>query len=273
MKSVFCCPVCRRPLERNEILYRCSAGHTFDVSKKGYVNLLLNNSSGSHGDNKEMLSARRHFLNGGHYAFLADAVSELLTESIAKNGIVLDVGCGEGYYTERFYNALFEKKATVAGTDISKAALSLANGKRLGIEYAVATNAKLPLSDGSVDAVTALFTPFPSEEIRRVLKPDGFFIHAIPDVNHLMGLKRALYETPYANEIAELPSSVFRAERKLHLKRSVALCGEDAKHLFRMTPYYYKTSKEAQEAFDTLPVLTTEFSFVVTLYRPVNTAR
>lgn len=273
METVFCCPVCREAFCRDEKVYRCPLGHSYDVSSKGYVNLLLNNSQSSHGDNKEMLTARRNFLRAGQYSFLAQAVTEMLKHFCLSDGALLDIGCGEGYYTEIFASALKGKNIVVAGTDISKSALSLANGKLSGIEYAVATNVHLPVKDHSVDTVTALFTPFSAEEVHRILREDGYFMTVSPAKEHLMGLKRAIYETPYENDVVSLDERLFTLVQTKMVQKTVVLSASDAWNLFLMTPYYYKTSKDAQEHFRTAEYLETEFSFILSLYSPVKTAR
>ena len=61
----FICPVCRKPLERTEKIYRCPDGHSYDISKSGYINLLMSQKSGNHGDDKIMVHARRDFLEKG----------------------------------------------------------------------------------------------------------------------------------------------------------------------------------------------------------------
>ena len=40
MTSLFCCPVCGAPLEREERVYRCPGGHSYDIAKEGYTYLL-----------------------------------------------------------------------------------------------------------------------------------------------------------------------------------------------------------------------------------------
>lgn len=44
--SIFCCPSCQKPLCREERRLVCPAGHSFDVARSGYVNLLLSQQTG-----------------------------------------------------------------------------------------------------------------------------------------------------------------------------------------------------------------------------------
>ena len=119
----FICPVCTEQghNENSALLRRvggalkCPRNHSFDVSARGYVNLLLaqHKNVKDPGDSKEMAAARREFLNTGAYKPLLDGVCAAaaeLTDGMA-NPIVADCGCGEGYYTAGIYEALTEKSS------------------------------------------------------------------------------------------------------------------------------------------------------------------
>ena len=101
----FVCPKCGLPLVENGISALCPKKHSFDRARAGYYNLLLSASGGTHGDNAQMVEARRAFLDTGAYKPLSDKVSELAAKYIS-GGAVLDIGCGEGYYTDSIYRAL-----------------------------------------------------------------------------------------------------------------------------------------------------------------------
>ena len=133
--SIFCCPSCQKPLCREEHRLVCPAGHSFDVARSGYVNLLLSQQTGRkhHGDDKRMVKARSAFLERGHYDPMRQ---ELIKQGLAaaRQGMtVLDTGCGEGYYTAEMAKTLREReyRPKVAGIDISKAALQEAVMHRL----------------------------------------------------------------------------------------------------------------------------------------------
>jgi len=114
-ESMFICPVCKSRLFKLQNQFKCLKGHSFDISKEGYVNLLMSNAQGKrHGDDKLMVKARKSFLDKGYYSFLRDKINEI----IGSGNTVLDSGCGEGYYTE-----LFSENNDVLGIDISKEAL------------------------------------------------------------------------------------------------------------------------------------------------------
>ena len=96
--SIFCCPSCQKPLCREERRLVCPAGHSFDVARSGYVNLLLSQQTGRkhQGDEKRMVKARSAFLERGYYDPMRQ---ELIKQGLAaaRQGMtVLDAGCGEG---------------------------------------------------------------------------------------------------------------------------------------------------------------------------------
>ena len=153
--SLFRCPVCGGPLERGEHTYRCEKGHSYDIAREGYTYLLPPNQkhSAAPGDDKGMAAARREFLSKGYYQPLLDT---LCREILARTGdapVILDTGCGEGYYTAGVYRALLEagKSPRMAGIDISKFILRYAAKREKGVEFAVASSYRLPVADGSVD--------------------------------------------------------------------------------------------------------------------------
>ena len=93
----FRCPVCSQELKKEEKIWVCPQGHTFDIAAKGYVNLLMSNSSGAkrHGDDRLMINARRAFLSKGFYEPLREAVYDALSADFPRGGTLLDAGCGE----------------------------------------------------------------------------------------------------------------------------------------------------------------------------------
>ena len=271
------CPVCRRPLKEGETGWRCAAGHSFDRARSGYVNLLPPGGKHSRmpGDNKLMVDARRAFLEKGHYAFLSDAFNALcgeLLETPCPAIDVLDVGCGEGYYTGRLAADLAGrgKAAPVIGIDISKLALDKAGKRCRGqdITFAVASAFHLPVADHSCRLAANLFAPYCGEELRRVLHPKGHLVLVIPAEEHLWELKQAVYDQPYKNALKDFGLEGFCLLEHRHTARELNLEGEDLLSLFQMTPYYYKTSREGQERVKRLASLQVQAAFELLAYIP-----
>lgn len=272
--SCFICPTCGQPLSEERVSYRCENGHSIDKAKSGYVNLLMPGSkhSAMPGDDKRMVDARWAFLSQGYYEPLLLELCGLAERHLPQEGepMVLDAGCGEGYYTAGLYQHLREKGRTprIAGVDISKLAVNKA-AKRCGeIAFAVASVFHLPVARGSCDLFLNLFAPFCLEEILRVLSEPGRMIMVIPGERHLWELKQVVYDAPYLNEVKEfgLEGMELLEHRELcwnlELEKS-----QDIDHLFQMTPYYYKTSREGYQRLQLCPSLTTTAQFHLLVYK------
>lgn len=264
----FCCPVCKKPLQQNQKSYVCSDNHLFDKAKSGYVNLLLSNQMNTKlpGDNKIMVHSRTLFLDKEYYKPLADKLCEVINALCKDDDLILDAGCGEGYYTNKVEKSL-NTKVNFLGIDISKNALSVAAKRNNNIDYAVASIFHIPLNDNSVDIIFTLFAPFCRDEFNRIIKKGGKMIMVIPSENHLFELKQAIYEEPYKNEIKNTKIDGFIFDKSILVEDNIFLsCNEDIKNLFTMTPYYYKTSKEDTEKLDKLSSLKTKIGFEILIY-------
>ena len=267
---LFSCPKCGLPLAELEGRRACERGHSYDRARGGYYNLLLSSSGGTHGDNREMVLARRAFLGAGYYAPLANAVAEAALAHTPRQGTVLDAGCGEGYYTDTVERALYERDGgtRVAGFDISKDAIKVAAAKNPRLELAVAGSYHMPVPDASVDTVINVFSPLAIDETRRVLRDGGHFIMAIPDEEHLYELKAAIYDTPYKNTVADTHLDGFelaldrRITYQMHLPTPEAVAA-----LFGMTPYAYRTGPRNAARVSALTSLDCTADFRLLVYR------
>lgn len=241
--------------------------HSFDRAKSGYVNLDIGHAGG--GDGKELVNARTAFLESGGYEPISDAVNELLLQYI-DGSMVIDAGCGEGYYTSR---ASFVNPALrLLGFDLSKAAIDVATRsaqrKNSTAAFVVGGIFDLPVKNEVADAVINLFAPCSEAEFSRVLKKDGILVVVGAGEDHLFGLKRAVYDTPYRNTArADLPN-----EMKLLEERRVSYTlrldsSEMIRSLFLMTPYAFRTSKRDMEKLNALEMLETEVDVTASVYR------
>ncbi|BAL01192.1 ribosomal RNA large subunit methyltransferase A [Oscillibacter valericigenes Sjm18-20] len=272
MTSLFCCPLCGAALERAERTYVCPGRHSFDIAKEGYTYLLPVNRkhSAAPGDDPGMAAARRDFLSKGFYRPLLDALCALAVSHTGPQPDVLDVGCGEGYYTAGIYRALCaaEKRPRIAGTDISKSILRLAAKRERDVEFAVASSYHLPLADGAVDLLLDCFSPLAIEEFRRVLRPGGSFFYVVPSAMHLWELKEILYDTPYPNEERETPYEGFSYECILPVEGHVELKSQEEIHaLFQMTPYYWKTPRAGAERLAAVDCLSVRTGFRIHVFQ------
>lgn len=272
--SLFVCPVCGAPLAREERRYVCSRGHSYDIAREGHTHLLPVNRKNSKmpGDDRGMAKARQAFLSGGCYAPLRDELCKLILALTDQAPRVLDVGCGEGYYTAAIHEALCRagRKAEMAGTDISKEILRLAAKRTRGVEFAVASSYHLPVADGSLDLLLDCFSPLALEEFRRVLRPGGYFLYVVPDERHLWELKEILYDVPYPNTVNTAPYGGFVCREVRRLTFSFHLPDQEAIHaLFQMTPYYWKTPRAGAERLARQEALDVTAAFAVHVFERV----
>ncbi len=262
------CPVCgaKTTKEGKSLLCAGTKRHCFDFASEGYVNLATAKAAGG-GDDAALIAARTSFLDGGYYLPFAARITALLQGLVSPNGIVVDAGCGEGYYTCKMASAGF----CCYGFDLSKrgvrAAAKRATRQGLTAFFGVAGIYTLPLQDASVDAVVSLFAPIAEGEFLRVLKPGGILIVAGAGREHLHSLKRVLYDVAQENEPrADLPTAMTELSRET-LTFQMELDGDAARSLFAMTPYYYRTARAGHERLAACRALSCEAQMDIFLYR------
>lgn len=262
----FRCPVCADPLTPEPQVWHCRRGHRFDVARQGYVNLLpvQHKHSRTPGDEPGMVQARRDFLDAGHYVPLQRALIEFLRPFQPQR--LLDVGCGEGYYTV----ACAQAAAGVIGLDISQPAVRLAARRSRDITWLVATSAHLPLADASVDALCQLFTPLHPPELARVLAPGGLLLLATPSADHLQALRRALFDQVEPHHPLKLQAALsddFQPLPTVNLRFPLSLDGPSLRHLLAMTPYAWRARPERRAALEARERLDTEAAFTLLPFR------
>lgn len=256
------CPKCSGNLYLDKNCLKCENGHCYDVSSKGYVNLLPPHKQGTiPGDNKEMVQARRAFLAKGYYEPLANKIYEIMKQISPE--FVVDIGCGEGYYTGKLLSNAGNK---VVGFDISKFALAYAAKLYKDVAFCVANLHDIPLKSESCDAVLCCFCACDEVEFARILKKCGKFVLVTPGKRHLFGLKSILYDCPYEND-TDIEFDRFKQTENYEVSYNISVEKGDIWNLFSMTPYYWKTSKEASEKLKNIDVLCTEANFLIRVYQ------
>lgn len=265
------CPICMAKMsQNNEKTLFCEGKrvHSYDISASGYVNLATPKQCGG-GDNKDAVKARTAFLDLDLYLPIANKVTQLLKQFVSTDKKVIDAGCGEGYYTSK----IAENGFSTIGFDISKMAIEAA-AKRVKREninnavFAVASVYELPVFDSSAGAVINIFAPCVESEYLRVLDGDGVLIVVHAGKDHLMGLKKHIYNNIYENdERADLPKSMeLLAEETL--KYDILVKGnQNIKNLFAMTPYYWRTSLEDAKKLDNLEELQTKIDIIFSIFK------
>lgn len=274
MTTIWQCPVCGLPLLRDQRRYHCTANHSFDVAKEGYVNLLLANqkSSQSPGDSAAMIQHRRAWLQRGHYALLAETVAATVAEHICtdENTLpVLDVGCGEGYYTGHVQQNL-PCAADVYGVDISKVAVKRAAKTYQDSHFAVGSVAQLPVRDASVGCLLNIFAPHDAAEFARVMSDDAPLFVVTPAEGHLRQLREMIYDEvrPYQSSLADDLAPHFAPTAREEIAYTITLDSSDAiADLFKMTPFYWTTPAEKQAVILALSSLTLDIAFAVDVFQ------
>ena len=255
--SILSCPVCNTCLQKHQKLYSCENGHNFDIAKQGYINLLQSNKKSDSGDNKNMVNARRNFLEQGFY----EPISNLLNATFLNNLPhftnplqIVEVGSGEGYYINRLRDC---HAGNYYGIDISKHAIKTASSKYHDITFAVANAVELPFANNSVDVLISLFSPFYEESAKKILTKHGIIIQAVPLSNHLLELRQILYKEVNINHT---PKNVLTQHFKLVdtkiLNHTLQLPDQTTiQNIFSMTPHYWKTSPEKIQELSALQKL------------------
>ncbi|MDX1706371.1 MAG: methyltransferase domain-containing protein [Pseudidiomarina sp.] len=246
-------------LERAENSWRCAHGHSFDIARQGYVNLLpvQNKRSKDPGDSKAMVQARQRFLDKGSYQPVADALATQLFDLNLSS--LLDAGCGEGYYLRRIVQHAEAQQTplAVAGLDISKWAVMAAARRDSRLTWLVASNAAIPLAGASVDAVLCVFGFPVADEFRRVLRPGGKLLMIDPGPAHLIELKQIIYSDikPKPDHTPALDGGFSKiAEHVISFPFELTR-HDDILDLLTMTPHLYRASSEGRAAVSDLDQL------------------
>ena len=260
------CPVCGEKLNQDGKRFSCERNHSFDMARQGYLNLLVvqQKHSLNPGDTREQVLSRREFLEAGFYTPIVEALITAAKE-LDIHGQILDVGCGEGYYSARLADAL---ESPLLGLDISKEAVRCAAAKYKGKQWLCATAAHIPVEDESVRLLTSLFAITLPEEFSRVLQKDGWYFQVLAAQDHLLGLKGIIYDQLNLKEkdsVPELPG--FALVRSQPIRFTFTVEGQQIKNLFSMTPHVFRIGKEGAKRLEETKVLTDTASCVLNVYR------
>lgn len=249
------CPVCNTALSQTERQLRCENNHSFDMAKQGYFNLLLNTAKNSKqpGDNAAMVTARSQFLTAGHYQSISDAINQLVIDHLWQqtDAHILDLGCGEGYYTERLHHALSDHQIPhqLFGLDISKDAIKAACKRSNHIQWLVANANHAPFTANSMHTIVNVFNRIMPEALNSLCHPEGKVIIASAGAYHLQQLKEAIYQTPKFVEYDAITAMAehFKHDTRTTLDFTMQLDQTSAASLLSMTPHVWRSSPQTQQ--------------------------
>lgn len=271
-KSILKCPVCNLYLSKDNKQYVCLNNHSFDISSKGYVNLLLANQKKTKdpGDGKEMMLGRKNFLDKGYYEEFSERLNTVILSNITdKTSNILDAGCGEGYFLSRLKSKLqgIGLQGNFYGVDISKSAVTYGAKRDKEINFIVGSNFNIPIMSNSMDIIIRNFAPGDEGEFHRVLKRNGKLIVITPGIDHLFGLKEILYVNPRKHEEKDLIFQGFNLINENNVKYDIHLNeSKDVQNLISMTPYSWNFDFSMKEKASETNELNTNLDFNISVY-------
>jgi len=247
------CPLDGESLKYNTNHYLCPNGHSFDIARQGYVNLLpvQHKRSKQPGDSKAMVLARKQFLDEGIYRPVAEKLVETINLYSVTNDVtsILDAGCGEGYYLDFLYRQnSSENEYACLGLDISKEAIIEAAKRNKDIAWVVGTNRNPPVLEKSIDIIFSIFGFHSFEGFAKAIKNKGNLIVVEPNKDHLRELRNVIYEED--KEVNSFNESLatqqgFKLLENIPLQfKTKALNQKLIANLLLMTPHFFRANKE-----------------------------
>ncbi|HEU6258552.1 TPA: putative RNA methyltransferase [Streptococcus pneumoniae] len=240
--TAFACPICQENLTLLETNFKCCNRHSFDLAKFGYVNLAPQIKQSAN-YNKENFQNRQQILEAGFYQAILDAVSDMLASSKTTTTI-LDIGCGEGFYSRKLQESHSEK--TFYAFDISKDSVQIAakSEPNWAVNWFVGDLARLPIKDANMDILLDIFSPANYGEFRRVLSKDGILIKVIPTENHLKEIRQRVQDQltnkEYSNQdIKEHFQEHFTILSSQTASLTKTITAEQLQALLSMTPLLF----------------------------------
>lgn len=271
--SILICPKCEQPLTQAGNQWQCPDRHSYDIARQGYTNLLLVNQKNSKnpGDDADMVRSRTLFLDAGFYQPISDALNNFITPS----GYILDIGCGEGYYTERLAqymaNHLSNSQSEVIGLDISREAVKVACRRSKDIRWLVASGARPPVAPKSIETIITLFTPLMPAGLEHALRGNGEVITAYTGERHLYELRAQIYDEVRMDVYSPIPAmqkAGFECVEETRVNFRIQPNTNDMlQALLAMTPHRWKVSPEKAAQFSTLNSLDMEVDVVLHKFR------
>lgn len=233
------CPLCGESFACQNGQLRCSTGHCFDLSSKGYVNLAPQHDQSREKYDAALFESRSRIFAGGFYAPLWDFIARRVEEHFPRGGFsAADIGCGEGYYT-RMLTSRFPGSLCF-GLDLSRDGIQRAARHRDAC-WMVADLKKLPFAPQSMDVLLDILTPADYASFARVLKPGGIMLKVIPGSGYLEEirslLKDRLRNPDYDNtRVLEHLSAHGEILSRDTVRKTFPLSAENAQDFLRMTP-------------------------------------
>jgi len=196
-------------------------------------------------------------------------VTELLDQVLpTQAATLLDIGCGEGYYTSAIARGLRESRTLdVFGLDVAKVAIRNAAKRYHNVQFCVASSHRLPFADQSLDAVLRIYAPCKAEELYRAVKPGGIVLTVAPGPRHLYQLKAAIYAEVQLHSELDEQLEGFDCINVQTLAYPMTLNGVEAFDLLQMTPFAWRATEEVKAALLDQTSFACETDFIIRLHR------
>jgi len=278
MPSVLKCPVCAAGLNVESSRAVCAGGHSFDIARQGYVNLLLPDKrrGDEPGDSPDMMRSRRAFLRAGFYDGVAAAAAGALNGAIAgrERPRVADLGCGEGFflaYIKRVLSAQYTPGDEWYGVDISRTGIRMATEYDRDVTWVVASVHNSPFLAHSIDAILSMWAPLVPAEFHRVVRENGAVVTVTPGPDHLDALRAVIYSSVEPHGPAGLIGDPdFRLAGASRARYPITLRStEEILQLLAMTPFYWNISRETKARVEALSTLDLTVDAQIHVFRPL----
>lgn len=266
------CPLDGQPLSKDGAQLRCTQGHSFDYARQGYVNLLpvQHKRSKAPGDSKEMVAARKRFLDSGAFSPISETLNALIDTSHPRRetpATIVDAACGNGYYLDQYISQR-QSDDNCYGIDISKWAILAAAKRNKQIAWIVASNRQFPFEHQSIDILLSLFG-FPNyDHFHQKLSTHGHLIVAHAGQNHLIELRQLLYPELKPVKKTELPRQ-FTLNEFQTTQTTTTLNAQQIADLLIMTPHGHRAPRERLEKAQALAHLEISLDVQFSWLRPL----
>lgn len=248
-KNLYACPICGKKIRFHAGSLVCKKEHCFDISAKGYVNM-LGATRPLKGYDKQFFKSRGEFFAKGYYAHILDAIIKKVSEiKAAADGaepatqlVLVDAGCGEGYYSSALAGKI--EGLQIIAFDIAADAIACAAKSKENVAWTIADVTNIPVKDDVCDILLDVFTPASYKEFGRILKKGGYILKVIPGSNHLKELRKAardqLKNKDYSGEdVSDYFEQHYDIISRETLTNTMPIDQETLKTLTEMTPLLF----------------------------------
>jgi len=242
------CPRCQSTFTLTEQSLVCENRHCYDLSRRGYVNFAPSHDQSSEKYDAELFDSRRLVFEHGFYQPVTETIAQRLP---VKPSVVLDAGCGEGYYARQLENQF--SQAQFVGVDISRDAITAAARAQSRASWLVADLKHLPFADASADVLLDVLTPADYTEFSRVLKPDGMLIKVVPGADYLCEVRKAVAPwlrsgDSYDNaRVIDHLKEHAQIEEDCEVRVTRPLSPDESRAFLRMTPMTFSVPEDVLE--------------------------